>query len=102
MSFRMGRGDDDTYFNRRSRMKRDEFLKNAFFSFAYLTASNAYQTGCAKNNTSKQDPGKMTNSQNSKPLAIAMWDFSWLERRWPGAGYEDWDQILDELLNRGY
>ena len=31
-----------------------------------------------------------------------MWDFSWLERRWPGAGYEDWDQALDELAERGY
>lgn len=31
-----------------------------------------------------------------------MWDFSWLERRWPGAGYEDWDQILRELVDRGY
>ncbi|MQY80200.1 MAG: cellulase [Bacteroidetes bacterium] len=31
-----------------------------------------------------------------------MWDFSWLERRWPGAGYEDFDQILDELKERGY
>ena len=37
-----------------------------------------------------------------KPLAIAMWDFSWLERRWPGAGYEDWDRALDELVERGY
>jgi len=37
-----------------------------------------------------------------KPLAITMWDFSWLERRWPGAGYEDWDQALDELCERGY
>lgn len=37
-----------------------------------------------------------------KPLAITMWDFSWLERRWPGAGYEDWDTALDELLERGY
>lgn len=36
------------------------------------------------------------------PLAIAMWDFSWLERRWPGAGYEDWDSILDDLKERGY
>lgn len=34
--------------------------------------------------------------------AITMWDFSWLERRWPGAGYEDWDQALDELAERGY
>jgi hypothetical protein len=29
------------------------------------------------------------------PLAITMWDFSWIERRWPGAGYEDWDDVLD-------
>jgi hypothetical protein len=36
------------------------------------------------------------------PLAIAMWDFSWLERRWPGAGYEDWDRVLGELRERGY
>ena len=26
-----------------------------------------------------------------------MWDFSWIERRWPGAGYESWDKALDEL-----
>ena len=31
-----------------------------------------------------------------------MWDFSWLERRWPGAGYEDWDRALAELVERGY
>jgi len=31
-----------------------------------------------------------------------MWDFSWLERRWPGAGYEDWDLALSGLKQRGY
>jgi hypothetical protein len=31
-----------------------------------------------------------------------MWDFSWLERRWPGAGYEDWHRALGELVERGY
>jgi len=36
------------------------------------------------------------------PYAITMWDFSWIERRWPGAGYEDWDLALDELAERGY
>ena len=36
------------------------------------------------------------------PLAIAMWDFSWLERRFPGGGFEDWDRALDELQERGY
>lgn len=37
-----------------------------------------------------------------RPFAITMWDFSWLERRWPGAGYEDWDLALTELVERGY
>jgi len=31
-----------------------------------------------------------------------MWDFSWLERRWPGAGFEDWEVALSELTARGY
>ena len=47
----------------------------------------------------------MTKSKQavSEPVrAITMWDFSWLERRWPGAGYEDWDRALDELAERGY
>ena len=38
----------------------------------------------------------------NRTLAITMWDFSWLERRWPGAGYENWDVALDELMERGY
>src|ERR1017187_2098687 len=36
------------------------------------------------------------------PRCITMWDFSWIERRWPGAGFEDWPQVLDELVDRGY
>ena len=28
--------------------------------------------------------------QTVRPRCITMWDFSWIERRWPGAGYEDW------------
>jgi len=37
-----------------------------------------------------------------RPYAMTMWDFSWLERRWSGAGYECWDRALDELAERGY
>ncbi len=37
-----------------------------------------------------------------RPRAITMWEFSWIERRWPGAGFEDWDRALDELRERGY
>jgi hypothetical protein len=42
------------------------------------------------------------NQNLTRPIAIAMWDFSWLERRWPGAGYENWSVALDELVERGY
>lgn len=37
-----------------------------------------------------------------KPLAIAMWDFSWLWRHYNGGGFEDWDKALDGLVERGY
>src|SRR5512141_1078667 len=37
-----------------------------------------------------------------RPIAITMWEQSWLQRRWPGAGYEDWDRALAELVERGY
>lgn len=58
--------------------------------------------------------GKMSQSSNTHYTAlpashrkkycraITMWDFSWLERNWPGAGFENWDQALDELVERGY
>jgi len=42
------------------------------------------------------------SAKKIKPLAITMWDFSWIERRWAGAGFEDWDKALDELKERGY
>ena len=43
-----------------------------------------------------------TRLDTSRRRAIAMWDFSWLERRWPGAGYEDVSTVLAELKERGY
>jgi hypothetical protein len=46
--------------------------------------------------------GSLKRHIRKHPLAITMWDFSWLERRWPGAGYEDWDLALSELRDRGY
>lgn len=35
-------------------------------------------------------------------IPITMWDFSWIERQWSGAGFEDWDLALQELKERGY
>ncbi len=38
----------------------------------------------------------------TEPLAIAMWDSSWLRRRYAGGGFEDYGKALDELTERGY
>lgn len=41
-------------------------------------------------------------SELKKPLAIAMWDFSWLLRHHRLGEFEDWDKVLDGLVARGY
>ncbi len=65
-------------------MNRREFLGEAIAVAAMARNANAFAV-----------PAK-------HPRAITMWEFSWIERRWPGAGYEDWDRALDELKERGY
>jgi hypothetical protein len=73
-------------------MNRKEFLAGVGALAAAALAGT--QAGSAP--SSPQKSGKVS------ALAITMWDFSWLERRWTGAGYEDWDLVLDGLLERGY
>ncbi len=70
-------------------MNRKTFLRYSSLAAASALVSPSLIAGPEKEKT-------------LRPLAITMWDFSWLERRWPGAGYEDWDAVLDELLLRGY
>lgn len=78
-------------------MERRKFIRNT----ALASASGVLlsKMGTAKAMSSELKKG--TRSSVS-PRAITMWDFSWLERRWPGAGYEDWDLALSELKERGY
>jgi hypothetical protein len=79
-------------------MKRRKFIDNiAALSVAGVFASDIF----AKNNFNQTSMKRIEKGNNStvSPRAITMWDFSWLERRWPGAGYEDWDKALSELTN---
>jgi len=41
-------------------------------------------------------------SELKKPLAIAMWDYSWLLRHHKYGSFEDWNKVLNELVERGY
>lgn len=45
---------------------------------------------------------KSSRLSSDQPLAIAMWDFSWLLRRYPRGGFEEWEKALDDLIVRGY
>ena len=79
-------------------MERRNFVKTT----AKIAAAAQLGLFPLKNNTLANDYKKTEKMKNTAPRAITMWDFSWLERRWPGAGYEDWDKALNELAERGY
>ncbi len=76
-------------------MDRRSFLAGSAGAVAAFAKEPGTQAGPAQSSSVR-----LRNLQH--PLAITMWDFSWLERRWPGAGYEDWDAALDGLTERGY
>ncbi len=69
-------------------------LKNAatFFLFLFIILNDS----CGRRKTEQQ------KSVKEYPLAITMRDFSWLERRRPGAGYQCRDNVPSESLVRGY
>ena len=78
-------------------MERRDFMKK----FAAISALGGLENVVSKASELSSNE-KSAKRKPVQPLAITMWDFSWLERRWPGASYEDWDKVLDELLERGY
>jgi len=41
-------------------------------------------------------------SRLERPVALAMWDFSWILRHHRHGEFEDWDRVLDGLAERGY
>ncbi len=41
-------------------------------------------------------------SNLKKPVAIAMWDFSWILRHHRYGEFENWDMVLEGLAERGY
>jgi len=76
-------------------MKRRNFIQKTTITGAILPLSNISLANSLDNE-------QKMNSKTLRPTTITMWEFSWLERRWSGAGYEDWDLALYELKRRGY
>jgi len=80
-------------------MNRREFLAGAA-STMMVAPKKARLENAASAPT--EAPPEAASVPVRHPRAITMWEFSWIERRWPGAGFEDWDRALDELCDRGY
>ena len=80
-------------------MDRRNFIRTAnALSAASISGLNYFDYSAPVERSCQEN----LKSNKLSPLAITMWEFSWLERRWPGAGYEDWDRTLTELVERGY
>ncbi|MCP4313396.1 MAG: hypothetical protein GY790_19230 [Bacteroidetes bacterium] len=78
--------------------KRRDFIKILSLASGAMALSGNL-TGCrAKAN--EMDYCRV--SQLKKPVAIAMWDFSWILRHHKFGEFEDWDQVLQGLAERGY
>ena len=81
-------------------MERRKFIK-----YSALGAGTVLLPAALSCNQSagKQDKsGFVPISQQQKPLAIAMWDFSWILRHHRYGEFEDWDRVLEGLADRGY
>jgi len=83
-------------------MNRRNFIKNVAAISVAGTIVNQLNTDERLSADTNANLARAGDASEITPRAITMWDFSWLERRWPGAGYEDWDKVLDELVERGY
>ena len=82
-------------------MNRRKFLTGAS-SAAVVSSVVSKPLSAATLAQAHPGPADTATAAGRHPRAITMWEFSWIERRWPGAGYEDWDGALDELVVRGY
>jgi hypothetical protein len=73
-------------------MYRRDFIKTSLLAGA--AASGVASAAVAARSFRLRD--------QTRPVAIAMWDFSWLLRHHPAGEFCDWDRVLDELCERGY
>jgi len=74
---------------------RREFIKKSSLAAGALLASCSSPMTSARTRT-------VPVSDLSKPLAIAMWDYSWILRHHRYGEFENWDMVLEGLAERGY
>ena len=84
-------------------MERRKFIKQTTIGAgSLLTIPSIVSGGNSRKRQIIQETGYTPISQIKKPLAIAMWDFSWILRHHKYGSFENWDRVLGELAERGY
>ncbi|MBI9060690.1 MAG: hypothetical protein JEZ14_01795 [Marinilabiliaceae bacterium] len=83
-------------------MERRKFIKQTAIGISSMyTLGGLIGTGCNIEKQTRRDQF-LTISKVKKPLAIAMWDFSWLLRHHRYGEFENWERVISELAERGY
>jgi hypothetical protein len=75
--------------------RRDFIRKTTMAAGATLLPAAGWPSAAVKKNFSPV-------SRQVKPLAIAMWDYSWILRHHRYGEFENWDRVLEGLAERGY
>lgn len=82
--------------NRRDFIKKSALLGAGSMILPGMPNASTHPFSCFNNDK------LLRVSQLKKPLAIAMWDFSWILRHHRYGEFENWEQVLEGLAERGY
>jgi hypothetical protein len=81
-------------------MERRKFIEKLTIGAGGLIASPSIGSGVNFPNGLERKLPSLEELE--RPLAMAMWDFSWILRHHRYGEFEDWDQVLEGLAERGY
>ncbi len=80
-------------------MRKYVFLGLLSMMVLFITSCNEHENFSDHNNSETYD---MRTGLSPSRLTIAMWDYSWLNKHYPGGEYENYDKVCDELVERGF
>ena len=84
-----------------SQNNRRDFIKSASLATGAMMIPGITNAAFQLNFLTDNDkPVRVSGLKN--PVAIAMWDYSWILRHHRYGEFENWDMVLEQLAERGY
>jgi hypothetical protein len=88
--------------NKNNKSNKNMMDRRKFIETTLKGSAVALAAGLPSLTYSQVSPKRTPILPTDKPLAIVMWDYSWILRHHHYGEFEDWDKVLDELVERGY